>query len=466
MYRAVEVKPEWRVPSDRDIAMAFDIFGLADEATTRINELVDNRSVGDNVWSNEFCRAINVIDKTLRGSYNLIAEISAQKTGGKPGVSYVPNLVLGSELTYSYLPKEMLHLPKPYKSGLLLTKADDPRHQHVLAIRQRMGEALTRAASAMRDAGESDNSVETVRLLVATISTLLTAYGIRSKQFTNASNAYSSIMASKKMYEGQRKHHRSIYMAAASVHHQNRLTTLAYYRVRSDLDDKLIGNMLDFTLSPFTRIRKSSQSTLETLARVYRGTWVLCFPTLFDALQPGSDPDRMKGAIYVLRYNHVGIIRIARDWCQLLQLTECLLGAHHENKASVQALVAKATEELIGQIKEPTSFDLEVRMEGINAAAEGVLSVISKRPDEELVRRTHQAILDRMAVQDAEWDKFVDRLIVIANNPSLNWRYTLWASKLLYSVMRRDRPIDVRLAKFFSGNVQNAHPRIRDYGIL
>jgi proteasome activator subunit 4 len=82
----------------------------------------------------------------------------------------------------------MLQLPKPYKSGLLLTKGDDPRYEHILAIRQRMGEVLHRAASAMRNAGESDNSVETVRLLVSTIGTLLTAYGIRSKQFSNKTN--------------------------------------------------------------------------------------------------------------------------------------------------------------------------------------------------------------------------------------------------------------------------------------
>lgn len=370
------------------------------------------------------------------------------------------------KLMSRHLPAELLKLPQPYKSGLLLTKDDDPRYEHILSIRRRMGEALHRAASAMRNAGESDNSVESVRLLVSTIGTLLTAYGIRSKQFSNAQNAYSGIMASKKMYEGQRKHHRSIFMAAASVHHQNRLTTLAYYRVRSDLDDKLIANMLDFTLSPFTRIRRASQNTLETIAKVYRGTWILCFPTLFDALQPGSDPDRMKGALYVLRYNHVGISRIARDWRQLLQLAECLLGAHHENKASVQALVSKATEELIQHIQEPTSFDLEVGLAKVDEAANHLAEGLGPKPDPDVVKRTHQGLTDRIAQQDLEWDRFVDKVIEIAENPTLNWRYSLWASKLLYSVMRRDRPIDVRLAKFFAGNVQNAHPRIRDYGIL
>lgn len=64
--------------------MAFDMLALAEESLTKLNELIENRKVGDNVWSNEFCRAASVIDKTLRGSYNLIAEINSLKEGGQP----------------------------------------------------------------------------------------------------------------------------------------------------------------------------------------------------------------------------------------------------------------------------------------------------------------------------------------------------------------------------------------------
>lgn len=360
----------------------------------------------------------------------------------------------------------MLALPPPFKSGLVLTEWEDKRYQQVHGFRTRVGETLHRAASVMRDAGESDNSVETVKFLVTTIGTLLTAYGIRSKQFSNAQNAYTGMMASKKLYESQRKHHRSIFMAAASVHHQNRLTTLAYYRVRSELDDKLIGNMLDFCLSPFTRIRRSAQSTLDTIAKVYRGTWVLCFPELFNALQPGTDPDRMKGALYVLRYNHVGITRIARDWRQLVELTTCLLSAHHENKASVQALVAKATDELISKLKEPTSFDSDVRTEKVDEAAKRLAASLTIKTSTDVVERLHAGLTDKTKQQDQEWDKFVDQVIGIAKSPALNWRYVLSASRFLLGATRRDRPTDERLARFFAENVQNPHPRIRDFGTV
>lgn len=364
------------------------------------------------------------------------------------------------------MPAEILQLLPPYKSGILLSDPSDPRYQHVAAFRERIGETLHRAASAMRDAGESDNSVETVKILVSTIGTYLTAYGIRSKQFSSAQTAYSGMQATKRMYESQRKQHRHVFMASASVHSQNRLTTLAYYRVRSALDDKLIKNMLDFCLSPFVRVRRSAQGTLETIAKIYRGTWILCFPLLFDALQPGTDPDRMKGALYVLRYNYVGISRIGRDWRHLVQLAECLLSAHHENKASVQALVTKATDELVAAIKEPFALDVSPGTDKVDAAADALDAILRRKTDPAVVSKLRQGLKDLVALQECEYDIFVDRVIAISQNPNLNWRYVWSASRLLYDMTRRDKPTDLRLARFFAEHVQNPHPRIRDFGTV
>lgn len=361
-----------------------------------------------------------------------------------------------------------MKLPKPFKAGLILSDPADARHQHVAAFRRRVGETLTRAASVMRDAGDSDNSVETVKSLVAVIGTFLTAYGIRTKQYNNAQAAYSGMQSTKSSYESQRKYHRTIFMAAASVHNQNRLSSMAYYRPRSGLDDRLIGNMLDFCLSPFTRIRRSAQSQLDCIAQIYQGIWVLCLPTLFNALQPGTDPDRMKGALYVLRNNPVGIARLARSWNEghLVRLVECLLNAHHENKASVQALVAKATDELIATMKEPTSHLVEYRCEGVDRAVDQLIGAIRYKPDMALVERLNAGIRGVKAVQEEQWNILVDRVMSIAADPQLNWRYSVAASRILYGIVRRDKPSDVRLASYFAKSMTNAHPKIRDYGYV
>jgi proteasome activator subunit 4 len=70
------------MPSAQDVSMALDMLGIAQDQVNKLDALIKDRQVGDKVWSNEFCRAISIVDKTLRGSYNLIAEIASLKEGG------------------------------------------------------------------------------------------------------------------------------------------------------------------------------------------------------------------------------------------------------------------------------------------------------------------------------------------------------------------------------------------------
>jgi proteasome activator subunit 4 len=176
----------------------------------------------------------------------------------------------------------------------------------------------------------------------------------------------------------------------------------------------------------------------------------------------------MKGALYVLRNNPVGIPRLARSWSEgkLVRLVECLLSAHHENKASVQALVAKATEELIASMKEPTSHLIEYQCKGADKAVDQLIGSLRYKPDMELVKRLNDSIRNVKVVQDEQWNNLVDRVISIASNPQLNWRYSVAASRILYVVVRRDKPSDVRLAEYFAKSMTNAHPKIRDYGYV
>lgn len=445
--------------------MAFEIIAIADNCAMKVGKLVENQASGDKLWTNEFCRALHVIERVLKGSYNLILEIEANKTGGMEPDKYVISSSL--TLTNSYLPAEFLALPRPYKAGLVLTDPEDPRYRHAAAFFQRVGQTLHLAASATRNVGESDNSVESVKSLVATIGTFLTTYGIKPKQLSSTSAAYAGMQANKRMYDSQRKYHRSLFMVAATIHHQNRLSSVNFWRTRSDLDDRLIRNMLDFCLSPFTRIRRSAQGQLESITRTYRGNAVLCLPTLFDNLQPGTDPDRMKGALYVLRYNAVGLVHLGRKWTPggLVRIVELLLNAHHENKASIQALVTKSLEELLAVIKQPTTSQIKYRLEDVDKAADSLVEAIRFKPDSALIERLHNSLLEVKTVQDEQWDILVDRVIAIASEPQLNWRYVQAASRILLHVARRDRPVDVRMAKFHAQSLLNPLPRLRDYAV-
>ncbi|WOO84927.1 Autophagy-related protein 22 [Vanrija pseudolonga] len=450
LYRPCEALPQWRRPTDADVDMALEVIGLADEAVGTLEQLLDTRT-GDQVWINEFCRAMNVVDEVLLGTYSLIQENGNNKLGG--------------EQAPTSLPAEMWEALPAYKAGFLLTDPSDPRYIRVSQFRTRAGEMLVRAAEIMRNAGDSDSSVDSVKLLVTTIGSWLISYGMRSKKYQAASSAYDNLQASKRMYDGQRKQHRSVLLGAAQVHHSNRLMTASYYRVRSALDDKLIMSMLEFCLSPFVRVRRRAQSQFDSITKTYRGAWVLTPSFLFNALQPGTDPDRMKGALYVLRYNITGISRISHDWQGLVPLVECLLNAHHETKASVQTLVNKAIDELLAKLREPVTFRLDLRVEATDFAADDLIALLQHyKPSQSVIERTAQGDIARLDKQNAQYDLLIDRVRAKAADPTLNWRYVQAAARFLYAMTRRDRPTDPRLLQFFLTNVANAHPRIRDYG--
>lgn len=78
MYRQAEALPQWKMPTDANVAMALDIVGIADEAVTTLNGLLDSRT-GDHVWINDFCRAMSLVDEVIIGSYALIQEAPDKK---------------------------------------------------------------------------------------------------------------------------------------------------------------------------------------------------------------------------------------------------------------------------------------------------------------------------------------------------------------------------------------------------
>jgi proteasome activator subunit 4 len=115
----------------------------------------------------------------------------------------------------------------------------------------------------------------------------------------------------------------------------------ALYRRRSELDDHLIKDLADLSLSPYTRLRRCgcllnrTQLSIEIMqtctgcsrkrvrcelcnmsllvplthsSQYYVRSTKLILPSVYDALAKGSDPDRMKGALYILWSKGIGQI--------------------------------------------------------------------------------------------------------------------------------------------------------------
>lgn len=74
-------------------------------------------------------------------------------------------------------------------------------------------------------------------------------------------------------------------MRRASLYHASRLRLNSFYRKRSPLDDQLIADMCELSLSVYVQIRRSAQKGLDSMSHYFDGTRTLLYPRLFQALK-------------------------------------------------------------------------------------------------------------------------------------------------------------------------------------
>jgi len=69
------------------------------------------------------------------------------------------------------------------------------------------------------------------------------------------------------------------------LYNASRLRVSGFYRNRSALDDKLIVDLADLSLSLYVAVRKFAQKAIETVVQYYDGTKTILMSKFFDALK-------------------------------------------------------------------------------------------------------------------------------------------------------------------------------------
>lgn len=145
------------------------------------------------------------------------------------------------------------------------------------------------------------------------------------------------------MWPRQKENSRQVFLKRAQAYHAGRIYLHSLYRRRSALDDLLLEALVELSLSPYTRVRRydsqfiiittsmvnpkrgsrHAQAVLHNacgvrlISSIFRSNLLInmqyylrstryCLPMLLRALDKGSDPDRMKGALYVLWNKGIG----------------------------------------------------------------------------------------------------------------------------------------------------------------
>ncbi|TFK23084.1 ARM repeat-containing protein [Coprinopsis marcescibilis] len=446
-----DVKIDWHVPSAEELDFIVEILETVEKpALDLVESLLSTTSTWDNVSRNDFCRYLHAARAVWIGLPTIIKIRTPPMT----------NPLIISE----FEDPEMVVSTLEFNSCFALEDPSDPRYQKVAAYRERFGQIVLRAASTLRqNNGDGEDHIDAITYVTRSIDTYLTSYGINSSEYETLRKAFRQAREMNRQWMRQKDNSRLIFVRRAHLYHFSRVRMNTMYRHRTELDDQLLLELTELSLSPYTRIRRQAQSTLLSATQRFVRSTRLLLPTVLNALTKGNDPDRMKGALYILLNKPLASYTISDFEFHkpyLLAMLEC----QHEEKPSIQKLVSQVVHEGLHYINEENisthAYDLETP--DVSKALEDLRSEFSDSfIDQPLlasaVAKSHHRVVKRHEL----WKDTVSAILEVALRTTTHWRYTNIALQYLTCLLGRDLPVSAEVARFLMMQTTSPQPAIR-----
>lgn len=447
---------DWHVPSDDEISFALRLvreIGVPSlEALGRLlDEAPGPSSPRPTVWTSDFCRHLQVVKATVSG----ISSIARLPPPANPGVPISD----AGDTVPSFI-DQVPHM----ESCLCLTDPGDPRHGFVVDFRAKVGEMLHASVMSLKGSGAED-SIDCIKAIASTIRTVMLHYPCDPAAYNAVKRSYDFAVQITRTTKRQRAFPRFVWVRRANLYHASRLRLSSFYRKRSAIDDVLIADMRDLSLSAYVAVRKSAQRALDMITHYFDGTRTMIFDRMFEALQPGNEPDVMKGALYVLGTKMVQNLAIA-DWRFGPRYLLALLRCSHQNKPSVQSLVKSVLHDYIIRLAEPSTLKSSLYSPDLLRAADNLASGLQTLDDPELTAQVEAKARGRVQHKNAEYESLVPQLLAIASSSSTHWRYMLSATRLIRALIRRDQPLRADVAEYLVHQLISELPHQRNHSML
>lgn len=343
-----------------------------------------------------------------------------------------------------------------YVSMFALTDPSDPRYQRYKSYRERLGGLFHRISGLAIDKDVSNPDL--IRWLCSAIGSYVNMYNSVEKSWSENNKNHATMVALGRQWQGQKELPRQYSIKRMEVYHLTRCHLVTMTRARDEIDDQLINDLVAFTISPYVKIRKTSQGYMKHVLASFRGVKALVLPQYLDKLRSDIDPDVVKGALYSLNQ----LLPFAIDRPEYLEeLFLKLLDLEKQPKPSIQKLTAKILSEAIATtpspvtLLQPTVSDDEIRrfrFTDVTAEIDMKLPVEVSRKLAELRTKREEA-----------YKSLTQSLLQRA--PTVHWRYKTYIASVLLQLLVRELPVTAEHAQFFINLVGDPHPSLARCGL-
>lgn len=356
---------KWHVPSQEEIEFAIKLFkSQGERALLQLTGLTDGsssikRDGVDKEWSDEVSRNLVLLRLLLSGVALLFDPKAASKESAGADSAESKDLVMKdlttdlleaqdendpADASFEETKEEEVRPQFRYPVGYLLAE-DSNLYKDLHDLRERVGIVLHKVHQFLVEEQEDD---------VSCFNPLYTAYrswfidiGIERSAHTldRVARLLSADVNPYKVSGLRKQYPRPLLLRRAYMYHLQRVRHNAYPRPKSELDNQLLLDLAQSSVSLYTEVRRNAQNSGEAALKVVKGGRRLVIPPLLEALEnavEASDFPRIKGAIYSLIFGSL-CDAINRDWKQAPRLIKAYIAASSADKPSVQKLCASAT---------------------------------------------------------------------------------------------------------------------------
>ncbi|ESK98497.1 membrane protein [Moniliophthora roreri MCA 2997] len=449
-YKPEDVVVEWHVPTDEEIDFVLEILDqVAGPTLSKVEALLEDTSSWTSVSRNDFCRYLQACRSIWAGLPTFLKEAPKE----------IPNHRIYEDI-------ESFGLLVPHldvEAGFTLCNPKDSRYQKAVSHRTRFGEVVQQCAVKLRQKTEGEDHIDAVMTVSKAIDVYLLDYALTKGRFDSLQKSYTTARDMNRSWSRQVENSRLVWVKRAQLYHSGRVYMHSLYRRRSALDDALIVELVELSLSPYTRVRRHAQSVLQNVFGSYVRSTRYALPMLLQALTKGNDPDRMKGALYVLSNKGIASYSLTDQGFHKQYLLS-LLGCQHEEKPSIQKLVATTAQEcyshLLEDVVHTDAYTIQLSM--IDHSLQELQQVFSSSlVNHSLLQEAISKYPLRIEKRTALYHETVRSILDVASKPKTHWRYIHMSARFLHGMSRRDLACSPECLEFFVKHSTSPQPSIR-----
>lgn len=469
--RASELTVNWHVPSRAELEFAVRLFSSqADSSLKQLASLISDRSPvkrdgTDKEWSDEVGRNLILVRLMLAGLSVLFdpkglsdrAKEQSMVNGALVPPITIDNLEpnketdadLGPEETEDDDPKPTFRYPTGYPLDL-----DDPLYVAIHELRERSGKLLHEVHEFLTQKQEDD--VSCFNALYTAYRTWFLDVGLERSAYTldRTTRLLATDISSYKVSGLRKEYPRPLLLRRAHVYHLQRLRHNSSPRVRSSLDERLLLDLAESSVSLYTEIRKNAQGAGECAVKTIVGARPLVIPPLLKALELAvktNDYPRIKGALYSLLFGSLAKA-IGKDWRFTPSLIRSFVAVSSADKPSVQKLAAGATFQVM-EYGRPLERMVILNEDAVKALAP------SGAVDDKIVKKRTRIRLKREKTEGLKV-KLALELVDIAKNS--HWKKAARAATILLNLgLRFDGIAPGTMIDLVTVGTIDSHPGLR-----